>query len=127
MPDEIKKILIVEDDDTMRKSLVDGLSKFNCKILEVGDGEKAVEVVMDNSPDLILLDIMLPKLDGFKVLERIRYYPDARIAQTKVIILSNLWSDKDILRAKALKIDDYLVKANTTLEEVFAKVKQLLQ
>jgi DNA-binding response OmpR family regulator len=122
-----KKILIVEDDEVMSKSLAEGLAKFKCEIFEARDGEKAVTMVMDIMPDLILLDLMLPKLDGFKVLERIRRYPDVKIAQIKVVILSNLWSDKDILRAKALKIDEYFVKANTALEEVFAKVKQLMQ
>ncbi len=126
MSDEIKKILIVEDDESMCKSLMDGLSKFNYKVMKAGDGEKAVTMIIDNKPDLILLDMILPKLDGFKVLERIRHYPDEKISQTKVIILSNLWSDKDILRAQALKIDEYFVKANTSLETVFTRVAQII-
>lgn len=127
MTNDIKKILIVEDDEAMSKSLADGLARSNYKIFQAGDGEQAVTMIIDYVPDLILLDMMLPKLNGFQVLERIRHYPDKTIAQIKVIILSNLWSDKDILRAQSLKIDEYLVKANTSLEEVFAKIKQLLQ
>jgi two-component system response regulator (stage 0 sporulation protein A) len=90
------------------------------------DGEQAVQMVLDHKPDLVLLDLLLPKLDGFKVLERIRNYPEKSIAETKVIVLSNLWSDKDILRAQALKIDEYYVKANTNLDDVFKKISQIM-
>jgi two-component system, OmpR family, alkaline phosphatase synthesis response regulator PhoP len=121
-----KKILIVEDDVDLRNILVDGLSISNYKILQAGDGEKAVETILEERPDLILLDLLLPKLDGFKVLERLRQYPDKAIAQTKVVVLSNLWSDKDILRAKALKVDEYYVKSNSNMEEIFAKIKTII-
>ena len=83
-------------------------------------------MIMDHRPDLILLDLLLPKLDGFGVLERIRHYPEASIAATKVLVLSNLWSNKDILRAQALEIDEYFVKANTNIEDVFSKVRNIL-
>ncbi|HVY67782.1 MAG TPA: response regulator, partial [Patescibacteria group bacterium] len=86
----------------------------------------AIKLAMDQKPHLILLDLLLPKVDGFAVLERIRKYPDSKISGTKVIILSNLWSNRDILRAQALKIDEYYVKANTSLDEVFAKIKEIL-
>lgn len=121
-----KKILIVEDDQALRAVLVDGLSNSNFMLLEAGDGEEAVQLVVDQNPDLVLLDLLLPKLDGFKVLDRLRHYPNADIARTKVVVLSNLWSNKDILRAQALKIDEYYVKASTDLKDVFAKIRQLL-
>jgi DNA-binding response OmpR family regulator len=126
MDNSIKKILIVEDDTDLRKILVSGLSMANYQIFEASDGEKAVEVLVDSKPDLVVLDLLLPKLDGFQVLERLRAYPDKSISETKVMVLSNLWSDKDILRAKALKIDEYYVKANTNLEDVFSKIKVLM-
>jgi DNA-binding response OmpR family regulator len=126
MNDSIKKILVVEDDDDLRKILVSGLSVFNYQILEAGDGEQAVEKLVDSKPDLVLLDLLLPKLDGFKVLERLRGYPDKSVSETKVMILSNLWSDKDILRAKALKVDEYYVKANSNMEDVFSKARAML-
>jgi DNA-binding response OmpR family regulator len=126
MENSEKKVLIVEDDVDLRNILVDGLSLSNYKIMQAGDGEQAVELIVDSLPDLILLDLLLPKLDGFKVLERLRQYPDKNVAQIKVVVLSNLWSDKDILRAQALKVDEYFVKANTNLEDVFNKVKVIL-
>lgn len=126
MENSEKKVLVVEDDIDLRNILVDGLSLSNYKIMQAGDGEQAVELIVDSLPDLILLDLLLPKLDGFKVLERLRQYPDKNVAQIKVVVLSNLWSDKDILRAQALKVDEYFVKASTNLEDVFSKVKIIL-
>lgn len=126
MENSHKKILVIEDDEVLRNKLVDRLSISNYQVFPAGDGEEAVALLMDQKPNLILLDMMIPKLDGFKVLERLRHYPDKQISETKVIILSNLWSDKDILRAEALKIDEYYVKANTDLEDVFKRVSQLM-
>lgn len=126
MNEKIKKILVVEDDVDLLNILVDRLSVSNYQIVTAKDGEEAVTAIMDQKPHLILLDLLLPKLDGFHVLERVRHYPDEQISQTKVIVLSNLWSDKDILRAQALKIDEYYVKANTNLDEVFAKIGQII-
>ncbi len=123
MQNSDKKILIVEDDDYLRQTLVDGLIINNYNIFQAVDGEDAVRKLVDHRPHLVLLDLMLPKLDGFKVLERIRHFPDQQIADTKVIVLSNLWSNKDILRAQALKVEEYFVKANTNLQDVFAKIK----
>ena len=120
-----KKVLIVEDDDDLRKVLASGLSALNYAVIQAADGEAAVSMTVDHKPVLILLDLLLPKLDGFKVLDRIRHYPDPEIAGVKVIVLSNLWSNKDILRTEALKIDEYFVKANADLQEVYAKVKEL--
>lgn len=124
---EQKKILVVEDDTDMRGILVDRLGSSNYKVFQAGDGEEAVALIVDQKPDLILLDLLLPKLDGFKVLDRLRHYPDPKISETKVIVLSNLWSNKDILRAQALKVDEYYVKANTDLQDVFSKVTEILQ
>lgn len=127
MENSQKKILVVEDDGALSNILVDTLTVSNYKVFKASDGEEAISLILDQKPDLILLDMLLPKLDGFAVLERIRHYPDPKIAATKVVILSNLWSDKDILRAQALKIDEYFVKANAKMEDVFAKIKQIME
>jgi DNA-binding response OmpR family regulator len=126
MNQETKKILIVEDDTDLRNVLADRLSSYNYQVLQAGDGEQAMVLIVQHKPDLILLDLLLPKMDGFTVLENVRYHSAPDTATAKVIILSNLWSNKDILRVKALQIDDYCVKANTNLEEVFDKVKKTL-
>lgn len=121
-----KKILIVEDDTDLQNLLFDKLSAANYDVFRASDGQEAVTMLLEKKPNLVLLDLLLPKIDGFHVLDRIRHYPEPSIAETKVIVLSNLWSDKDILRAQALKVDEYYVKANTNLDEVYSKIAQLL-
>ena len=123
-----KKILVVEDDGALLQVLVDRLNAGHVyEVMSAVDGEEAVSLIVDKKPDLILLDLLLPKLDGFQVLERLRHYPDPKIASIKVVVLSNLWSNKDILRAQSLNIDEYYVKASSNLEDVMAKMKELLK
>jgi DNA-binding response OmpR family regulator len=126
MKDGVKKILIVEDDTDLRNVLADRLSSYNYEILQAEDGAQALQQIQDHKPDLVLLDLLLPKVDGFAVLENVRHHPSSQIAATKIIVLSNLWSNKDILRVKSLRVDEYYVKANTNLEEIFEKVKKVM-
>ncbi len=121
-----KKILVVEDDAMLRRIMVDRLKVLGYEVFQAGDGQAAVDLTLDKKPHLILLDLLLPVIDGFIVLQKIRDYPEKTVSDVPVIVLSNLWSDKDILRVKALKIDEYFVKATTDLEVVFAKAKALL-
>jgi DNA-binding response OmpR family regulator len=121
-----KKIIVVEDDGLLRKVMSDKLKTLGYDVYQAEDGQEAVDLILDKKPNLVLLDLLIPKIDGFTVLQKIREYPDAEIANTRVMVLSNLWTDKDILRVKSLKIDEYFVKAQTDLEEVFNKVKNLL-
>ncbi len=117
-----KQILVVEDDREWLNMLSFSLQP-HFSVLQAADGEQAVSKIIDFKPDVILLDLLLPKLHGFKVLERVRQYPDQVISRIPVVVLSNLWSDKDILQAKALKINDYFVKANTKIDEVIKALK----
>lgn len=116
-----KKILIVEDDVALRTLLANHF-KTEFEILEAGDGSKGVQQILDHKPDLVLLDLLLPNLSGFDLLESVRNNTDPAIASTKVIILSNLATSEDILKAKVLSISDYLVKANTSLDELYKKI-----
>lgn len=122
----MKKILIVEDDDNLRGILVNLFSQKNYTVFEAEDGEKAVVLAIDKAPAVMLLDLLLPKLDGFHVLEKVRKHEDPNVANIRVIILSNLWTDKDILQARALKIDEYYVKANTDIHDVAKKVDSII-
>ena len=116
-----KKALIMEDDGLLQNVLAKKMEALGLDVLTAGDGETGYEMVLREHPSIVLLDLMLPKLDGFQVLEKIRKYPDKEVAETKVIILSNLWSAKDILGAKALKIEEYYVKNSSDLDEVCRK------
>lgn len=122
-----KKILAVEDDVAMREIVVHKLIASGYEVQEAEDGKKALEAFASMHPDLVLLDLMLPEVDGFAVLEQIRKNPDEKLANTPVIVLSNLWSNQDILRTQALKASAYMVKAYFTTEEIMTKIQELLK
>lgn len=122
-----KKILMVEDDAAMREIVIHKLQTHGFDVKEADDGRKGIEVLLAEKPDLVLLDLMLPEVDGFKVLETVRANTDPAVADTPVIILSNLWSNKDILRTKALKVQAYMVKAYFTTEEILNKINEILK
>ncbi|MBI3231806.1 MAG: response regulator [Candidatus Doudnabacteria bacterium] len=126
MYDDIsKRLLIVEDDGALRGILKSALAmKYN--VAEAIDGVQALERINFFRPDAVLLDLLLPKLDGFEVLKSLRESPDPQIANIPVVILSNLSDAKDILKAKNLKADAYFIKSNVDLEEVKKKIAEFL-
>ena len=126
MAENQKKVLIIEDDVAMRDIVNHKLTSHGFIVKEAEDGMRGLDLIVKEKPDLIMLDLMLPELDGFGVLENLRKSNDETIKNIPVIILSNLWSNKDILRAKDLSVQAYMVKAYFTTEEIYKKVKELL-
>jgi DNA-binding response OmpR family regulator len=122
-----RKILMVEDDVAMREIVIHKLMAHGFDVKEAEDGKQGIDMLLKEKPDLVLLDLMLPEVDGFKVLETVRAHGDPKIAGTPIIILSNLWSNKDILRTKALKVQAYMVKAYFTTEEILNKINEILK
>ena len=120
-----KKILIVEDDRFLRELMVKKLEKEGFEVVQALDGEEGVKKAKEEKPDLILLDLILPGIDGFEVLARVK--EDALIASVPVIILSNLGQKEDIDRGLKLGASDYLVKAHFTPGEIIEKVKNNLK
>lgn len=120
----MKKIFIIEDEQSLRDILTMRLRDAGFEIDVAGDGAEALEKLKTLTPDLILLDIILPKIDGFTVLEKIK--EDARIKDVSVVVLSNLGQDMDIKRALALGAADYFVKAQHSLLEIIELVKKYL-
>ena len=120
----MKKILIIEDDRFLLDLLSKKLTTAGYKVTGVGDGEAGLDAVAKESPDLVLLDLMLPILDGFEFLRRIR--KDDKTAKLAVIVISNLGGAEDIAKAKGLGVMEYLVKANFTTDEILTKVKNAL-
>ena len=127
MPANQIKILVVEDDVTMREIVVHKLTTTGFDVIEADNGKRAIEIWKKEKPDLVLLDLMLPEMDGFQILEGARKDGDEAIKKTSVIILSNLFSKEDIQRAKNLGIEDFMVKAYYTTEEIVTKVKEALK
>ena len=120
--DSNNKVLVVEDDGLLQNVFYGKLTTLGFNVLKVSDGKKALEMIISEIPTLVLLDLMIPGMDGFQVLEHIRNYPDKHISEIKVIVLSNLYTAKDILSAKALKIEEYYVKTTADLDEICARV-----
>jgi len=120
----MKKILFIEDDSALQKTLGDTLRQEGYNLISALDGEIGLRMVQKENPDLVLLDLILPKLDGFEVLQRLK--EDPKTKGIPIIILTNLERMEDIDRALELGASTYLVKANYTLEEVVEKVKKTL-
>lgn len=126
MYDEIsKRILIVEDDGALRGILKNALAlRYN--VAEAVDGAQALERLNVFQPDLLLLDLLLPKIDGFELLRTIKKSPDPKIAQMRVVILSNLSDAQDVMKAQNLTADAHLIKSVIDMVEVKKKVAEIL-
>jgi len=118
-------ILIIEDDKFLRELIKRKLQSEGFSTLEAVDGEVGLEAVKTQKPDLILLDLILPGMDGFEVLEKIK--AESAVSSIPVIILSNLGQKDDIERGLGLGAVDYLVKAHFTPNEIIEKIKQALK
>ena len=121
------KILVVEDELMMRDLVVRKLAGTGFDVKIAADGKEALDVWRTEIPDIVLLDLIIPEIDGFEVLKTIRSEASPAIANTPVIVLSNLWSNEDILKAQNLKIQGYLVKAYYTPEDILQKVNEVLK
>lgn len=120
----MKHILIVEDEEFLSQVLSDNLSLEGYKIDIAVDGEEAIKKVSESQPSLILLDLLLPKKDGFQVLEELRANPSFKLIP--VIVLSNLGGDTDIKRALSLGADDYFVKSQHPIAEIVERVRKYM-
>lgn len=120
-----KKILVVEDDKFLRELIVKKLLGEGYDTVEAVDGEEGVKKIKEEKPDLVLLDLILPGIDGFGVLSQIR--EDPSVSSTPVIILSNLGQKDDVERGLKLGAVDYLIKAHFTPGEIIEKIKNILK
>ncbi len=119
-----RKILIVEDDKFLRELMSQKLLNEKFEVEEAIDGENGLKKMKEKRPDLVLLDLILPGVDGFEVLAKMR--EDPSLESIPVIILSNLGQREDIERGLKLGASDYLVKARFTPGEIIDKIKKLL-
>lgn len=118
------KILIVEDDISLRDVYTARLQAEGYQISTASNGEEALAVAVKERPDLIILDIMMPRISGFDVLDIIRTTPE--IAHTRVVMMTALSAPEDRERGEKLGVDEYLVKSQVTLEDVVATIKRVL-
>ncbi len=119
------KLLIIEDDKFLRDLLSQKLSRDGFKVTAVVGGEDGLKSAVENKPDLILLDLVLPGIDGFEILDRVK--KDPKLSSIPVIILSNLGQKEDIDRALGAGAANFMIKANFTPSEIAEKIKTILK
>ncbi|MDX1607852.1 MAG: response regulator [Candidatus Spechtbacterales bacterium] len=119
-----KKILFAEDEETLQKAMKQRLTEEGYEVLVAHDGETAIEMAKKEKPDLVLLDLILPKKDGFEVLEEMK--ADEKLNDIPVVVLTNLETNRDIQRVLDAGATTYLVKANYEIDDVLDKLKNIL-
>ena len=119
-----KKILIVEDEISLLKALEEKFAHEGFEVLKARNGEEGLQTALLNHPDIILLDIIMPKMDGITVIKELR--KDAWGKNAKIILLTNLSSPESVTEAIQNNVFDYLVKTNWKLEAIVLKVKTML-
>ena len=119
-----KKILFIEDESALQKTFGDILKQEGYEMISALDGENGLKMAQNEEPDLILLDLVLPKLHGFEVLKALKGGPETK--DIPIIVLTNLEATGDVEKALELGATTYLVKASYALEEVVQKIKKAL-
>jgi len=119
------KILFIEDERALQKTVGEVLRQEGFEVLSAEDGEVGLRLAKSEKPDLILLDLILPKKDGFEIIEELKKNPET--ADLKIIVLTNLGSSKDVERAIGLGATTYLGKTDYELAEVVSKIKEFLK
>ena len=119
-----KKILVIEDETDLRTVLKDKLTKEGYEVLEASNGAEGVNSAKVNQPDLILLDIIMPKENGLDVLKDIRN--TTSLISTPVFVLTNLADEKSAEVAKKLGATEYIIKSNIKVEDLALKIKDTL-
>jgi len=119
-----KKILFIEDEPALQRAASAILTQEGFQVMLALNGEEGIQTALREKPALILLDLILPKKDGFEVLEALKKDPDTK--DIPVIILSNLEGSTDVERAISMGATTYLVKANYRLEEVLQRIREII-
>jgi len=119
------KILLVEDDPFLLSMYSTKFELENFKVVSASDGEKGLELSKKENPDIILLDILMPKMNGFEVLEKLK--DDSLTKNIPIILLTNLNQKNEIEKGLALGANDYLIKAHFMPSEVVSKIKNILK
>jgi DNA-binding response OmpR family regulator len=121
----MKKILFIEDESALQKTFGEVLGQEGYEVVSALDGESGLRLAESEKPDLILLDLVLPKIHGFEVLKKLK--GDSNTKDIPIIVLTNLEAIEDVDKAIELGATTYLVKAQYSLEEVLIKVKKVLE
>lgn len=121
-----KKILIVEDDEFLRSLCSRKFINEGFQVETAVDAEDGLKKIISQKPDITLLDLVLPGMSGFDVLQKIKSNPDKEVSSIPIVLLSNLSQETDIKRGQELGAADYIIKASNTTNEIVEKVKKIL-
>ena len=119
-----KTIMIIEDDKFLSSLMKARLEKDGFTVVQAFDGEEAIEFFKQQVPDLVILDLIMPRITGFEVLQTIAINP--QLERVPVVILSNLAQDSDIEKARQLGAKEYFVKVKISIDDLVGRVKNLL-
>lgn len=119
-----KKILIVEDDRFLSLVLKGRLEKEGFAVQQAFDGAEGLTMIRQEVPDLVILDLIMPKMSGFEFLEAISI--DPQLSQIPVVVASNLGQESDIAKAKSLGVANYYVKVRTSVDDLIKILKNLV-
>ena len=125
MPDTPKKIMLVEDDKFLSSLIRAKLEKDGFDIVQAFDGDEAIARVPEEKPDLVILDLIMPKTNGFDVLKAISMMPG--FERTPVVVVSNLAQDSDVLKAQQLGAKAYFIKVKISIDDLIGKIETLVQ
>jgi DNA-binding response OmpR family regulator len=124
VPEGARRVLLAEDDRFLRRAAEARLRRHGLEVLTAVDGEEALRIARAERLDLVLLDVVMPKLEGFEVLKLLK--ADEATASIPVIVLSNLGQERDVAQAKALGAVAFLVKAHLSLHDLVDRVDAVL-
>lgn len=124
MQGRLKRILLVEDDDALANVYSMRLQAEGFDVRRVSNGEDALATALSYNPDLVMLDVMMPKISGFDVLDILRNTPET--ANLKIVMITALSQESDKERAESLGVDDYLVKSQVVIADVVERIKHHL-
>jgi DNA-binding response OmpR family regulator len=120
----MKKILVAEDDRFLSNAYRIKLTKMGYEVTVMSDGDQVMKYLKDNTPDLILLDLIMPIKDGFDTLNEIR--AQTKFKKIPIIVASNLGQGEDIKKATEMGATDYIVKSDLSLQELVEKINSYL-
>ncbi len=124
MPPDKRKIMLIEDDRFLSTVIKARLEKSGFAVVQTFDGEEALRVLPEEKPDLIVLDLIMPKITGFEVLKSVSSHKEFK--KIPIIVLSHLAQASDIEKAKSLGAVEYFVKVKVSIDDLVDKVKLLM-
>lgn len=122
-PDNKKVILLTEDEPLLANLLKQRLERESFRVFHAKDGEEAIKMISEAMPDLMLLDLILPKMSGFEVMEKISQTPELAALNVPIVVISNLGQEGDVKKAQSFGAVGYFIKAQLSFEDLVSQVK----